>query len=431
MSCAAATDLHDYELRELAERVAPVLDAVRRRGDDALPRAPLRLGTTGIERCVQALPAGIVDDLRLAQDRMRRFAEAQRAGICDFETEALPGVRCGVRHVAVASAGVCLPLEPDGLGIQAAQGAVIAARAAGVERVVACVPAAGNAARAAHARTRAFRDGTPSDGVRPPALLVGALALAGAEEIYLAGGIRGLGALTFGTESIPRVETVIGAGDDAMAEALRQLAAIGTGRIRRGILILADDDADPELIAADLISAHSCRQESRGVLITTSPVLAARVAGAVERQLDLLPRGDDAARSWHERGTIGLAADAEAACRLADRHGLECVQIMTCDPRWYLNRLRRCRQVFLGESVGAVVADQLLAPASPLRGAEDTASVAGFLRAISYREGHACDDGAFARLRRLAGLEAHARACDARAGRRVPKLQAIAAIADR
>jgi sulfopropanediol 3-dehydrogenase len=424
MSCAAATDLHDYELRGLAERVAPLLDAVRRRGDEALAHPPHRLSAKDIEHCVRALPAMVVDDLRLAHDRMRRFADAQRAAIRNSETEALPGVRCGVRRVAVASAGVCLPAEPDGLSLQAAQAAVIAARAAGAERVAACVPAAGNVARAARAGARILAGGAPPAGARPPAVLVAALSLAGADEIYLCAGVRALAALTFGTESISRVEIVVGVGDDAMAEAHRQLAAIGTGRLRPGILILADDNADPEIIAADLISAHGFGPRSRGVLITTSPVLAARVSGAVERQLDLLARGDDAARTWYERGTIALAADAEAACRLADRHGLECVQIMTADPRSYLNRLRRCGQAFLGKRAGAALADQLLAP--PVQAMESAGSVASFLRTITYREGYACDDGAFARLSRLAGLEAHARACEARAGRRLPALAAIA-----
>lgn len=426
MSCAEATDLHDYELRELAERVAPVLDGVRRRGDEALARPPLRMRARDIEYCVQALAPTVVDDLRLAQDRVRRFADMQRAAIRDFETDTVAGACCGVRHVAAASAGVCLPADPDGLSLQAAQAAVIAARAAGVERVVACVPAAGNAARAARAGTLVGGAATTPDGARPSALLVAALALAGAHEIYLSAGVGALAALTFGTESIPRVETVVGGGDAAMAEAHRQLAAIGTGRLRPGILILADDDADPEIIAADLISAHGCGPRSHGVLITTSPVLAARVAGAVERQLDLLPHGEDLARAWYERGTIALAADAKGACRLADRHGLECVEIMMGDARWYLSRLRRCRHVSLGPRSGAALADQLLAPATPPQATEGAASVAGFLRAITYCEGYGDDDGASARLRRLVGLEAHARACEARAEARSPALAAIA-----
>jgi sulfopropanediol 3-dehydrogenase len=209
-----------------------------------------------------------------------------------------------------------------------------------------------------------------------------------------------------------------------MAEACRQLAAIGPSRLRPGILILADDDADPEVIAADLISAHGLGPKSRGVLITTSPVLAAQVSGAVERQLDLLPYGADAARTWQERGMISLAADAAAACRLADRHGLACVELMTGDPRSYLKRLHRCRHAFLGESAGAALADHVLAPARPLTPAGDAASVATFLRAISYREGHVVDDGAAARLRRLAGLETQARACEARTRNRQPSLAA-------
>jgi sulfopropanediol 3-dehydrogenase len=449
MSSAAATDLHDYEQRELAERVAPVLDAVRRRGDQALidhwgDDAPVRprgtealpgtagvqfataLGVSGtdIERYVRALPAAVIDDLALVQDRTRRFAEVQRAAIRDFETEALPGVRCGIRHVAVDSAGVCLPAEPDGLSLQTAQAAVIAARAAGVERIVGCIPAARNPGRPLGLGPRGQHG--LRDHNRASALTVGALSLAGVDEIYIAGGVRGLAALAFGTESIPRVEIVIGGGDEGMAEAHRQLAVISTGRLRPGILVLADGDADPELIAADLISADACGANARGVLITTSPVLAARVSGAVERQLDLLPRSDDSARTWYERGTIRLAADPDAACRLADRHGLDRVEIMTDNPHWYLRRLRRCRHVFLGESAGAVLSDQLLAPTTRLPGADDPGSVANFLRAITYCEGYTSDNGAVARLHRLTGEEAHARACEARAGRRLPALATIA-----
>ena len=414
MDCVDATDLRDYEQRELAERVAPILDAVRRRGDEALPGAPVRLSARDIFRCVDALPGSVVEDLRLAQDPMRTFAEAQRAAIAEFETETAPGVRCGVRHVAVSSAGVCLPAKPDGVSLQAAQAAVIAARAAGVERVVTCVPPAGDARP------------NPGSPDRPNALLVAAVALAGAHEIYLTSGVGALAALGFGTESIPRVETVIAAetGDGEMTEAHRQLRTIGTGGLRPGIVIVADDDADPELIAADLISAHGLGPKSRGVLVTTSPVLAAQVSGAVERQLDLLPYGDPAAHTWQDRGMISLAADAAAACRLADRHGLACVELMTGDPRWYLSRLHRCRHVFLGESAGAALADHLLAPASPLTPTSDTVSVASFLRAVSYREGRATDGGALARLRRLAGLETQARACEARAQGRQPSFAA-------
>jgi sulfopropanediol 3-dehydrogenase len=361
---------------------------------------------------------------------MRRFAEVQRAVICDFETEPLPGLRCGVRHVPVDSAGVCLPAEPAGLTLQAAQAAVIAARAAGVRRVVACVPGAGNSARAAARAGLGVAGAGPRTSAedRPSALLVGALALAGAHEIYLTAGVRALAALTLGTESIPRTDAVIVADacDDAMAEAARQLAVIGTGRLRPGILIVADEDADPELVAADLISAHGCGPDARAVLITTSPVVAARVAGAVERQLDLLPAGDGAARTWHERGAISLVAGPEAACRLANRHGIECIELMTSDPRWCLNRLRRCRQVFMGASAGASLADQLLAPTTPPAASSEAASVASFLRTITFREGHAGEQAAVARLHRLVGLEAHARACEARAGRRLPTLAALA-----
>lgn len=374
---ADATDLRDYEQRELAERIAPIIDSVRRRGDEAIPSGAgrdLRISAEEIERCVRALPRGAAEDLRLAQDRARRIAEAQRAAIGDFENEALPGIRCGLRHVPVQSAGTCV--APDE-GLHDFGSGVIAARAAGVSRVVACVPARGD---------------------RIPALAVAVLALAGVREMYLAGGVRALAALTFGTESIPRVEVVFGAWDAATVEARRQLLAMSPGRLRSGTLVIADDSADPELIAADLICA-----DGRAVLITTSPALAARASGEVERQLDMLPGHEEVSSAWRRHGSIRLVGDRGTACALADRYGLESVEVMAEDPRWYLARLHRCRQVFLGEAAGVALADGIAA--------EPPSS---FLRAIAYREGHARDGDSFARLRRLAGLEPRARACEAR-----------------
>lgn len=406
MSTAYASDLRDFDRRALAEHVAAALDAVRRRGDGALPggggRRALRLTPAEVRRCVDALPATLLDDIRLAQDRLRQCADAERMLVCDRESVTALGARFGVRHVPVHSAGICAPATPGSGALHALQSAVIAARAAGVGRIVACVPG--------------------EDG-RAPTPLVAALALAGADELYLAGGARALAGLTFGTESLPRVESVVGAPDPSLQEAARQLACLSPSRLRPGVLVIAEEGAHPELIAADLSSAHACGPEGRGVLVTTSPALAARVPGAIERQLELVPRGDPAQLVWHRHGAVRLVADRLAACRLADRYGFECVQVVAAEPRWYLNRLRRCRHVLLGAAAGAAVAQGLLRPAPGLWGVADAASVGGFMRTISYREhpGDVTgDEGAFARLRRLAGVESLARACEVRLAQRGP-----------
>lgn len=194
VSRAFATDLDDYDGRALAETVSAVIDAVRRRGDDAVRSAagtsgadnslPLALQAHEIESSLDAIPGSALDDMRLVQLRTRRFAEAQRVAIIDFETEVGTGVRVGVRHAPASSVGICLPdRATDGLVLSAVQVAAITAQAAGVERVVACIP------------------GRPDDPPSP--LLIAALATAGLTEIYRAAGVHGFAALSFGTESIP------------------------------------------------------------------------------------------------------------------------------------------------------------------------------------------------------------------------------------
>jgi sulfopropanediol 3-dehydrogenase len=411
MSTALASTLYDYDGQELAESVSVVIDAVRRRGDDAVRGGagrsgadlslPLALQPDEVKFCLEAIPAAVLEDMRLVQGRTRRFAEAQRAAITDFETEVSTGVRVGVRRVPVSSVGICLPNRAtDGLALSAVQAAAITAQAAGVERVVACVPAGADEP--------------------PPPLLIAALSTAGLTEIYRAAGVHGFAALSFGTESIPRVERVFGLGDPALNEAERRIPAARDGDVGLGILIIADDHSDPELIAADLIAAGECGETARGVLITTSPALAATVASTVERQLKALPGGQGARRAWERRDSIHVVDDREAACALADRHALHCVEVMAVEPRWYLGRLHRCTELFLGAGAGIALAEDVFARAGAQTPAGELEQlwVGAFLHTITYRESEehgAADSAALARHCRVAGLEARARAYELRA----------------
>lgn len=404
MTTALAIDLQDHDRRELAEIVAAQVDAVRRRGDDALrvpgrPAAPLRLAGAELERLVQEVPAGARGDLRLIQEQTRRVAIAQRAAIVDFEREAPHGTRVGARHVPVTTAGICLPDVDQGGVLSAAPAGAIAARVAGVRTIVACVPAATG---------------------RPSPLLVAALVAAGVDQIYCCGGPTAFTALRFGTDSIPRVDVVYAVGDRALEETDRQIEAILSDQpAGRGLLIIADDAADADLVAADLIAAGECGADARGVLISTSPGLGARVASSVERQLAAMRDGDPVRAAWRHRGAIHIVGDREEACLLADRHAFARVEVMARDPRWYLNRLQRCSVVLLGACAGIALAD--VRARRPPGAAWDSAanSVGAFLRQISYSETDRCAEGAsFARYRRAAGLEAHARACELRALRR-------------
>jgi sulfopropanediol 3-dehydrogenase len=198
--------------------------------------------------------------------------------------------------------------------------------------------------------------------------------------------------------------------------------AADAGSIGRRIVIIADDHADPELIAADLIAACESGPQTRAVLIATSPAVAARSASAIARQLQTLPDGARAQTAWRRRGAIHVVDDFEAACALADHHAPQRVEVMTSKPRWFLERLYRCGELFLGPGAGIALSEDMLArPRAVSRVGElEPLWVGSFLHTVTYRETEACEpsaSAAMARHHRSAGLEAHARACDLRAVR--------------
>jgi sulfopropanediol 3-dehydrogenase len=343
MSKSWATDADDYRRSELAERVAHVIDAVRRRGDEAVYEYALRtdgwvaddfrLSAREIDACIDQVSTAALEEMRFAQDQLARFAEAQRASLQDVEIETLPGVRLGHRHIPLGSVGAYVPAGRDVPA--AALTSVVAARAAGVERVAVCAP--------------------PHDGTLV-AHVVAAMRLAGVDEIYALGGVHAVAALAFGTESIPRVDLIIGSGDTLLVEAQRQLLGKVGIEVFVGppeILVVADETADPGQVAADLLAEAAHDPEARAVLVTTSPGLAARMPDEIERRLHALRRSGAAEAAWRRQGAIHLAASPDDVCAIVDRHAFEHVEILTADPQWYLERLRNYGALFLGAGAAA------------------------------------------------------------------------------
>ena len=216
---------------------------------------------------------------------------------------------------------------------------VVAAKVAGVPRIVACAP--------------------PRDG-RPVATDVATMALAGADEIYAIGGIHGLAALALGTESIPRVDVIVASGGPHVVEAQRQLLGSVGIEVFGGpaeILIVADESADPEIVAADLLAQAEVDSDARAVLVTTSAALAAYVRLEIDRQLGELPLSGVAGTAWRRHGAIHLVASPDEACAIADRHAFEHVEILTSDPRWYLGRLHNYGALHLGAGTTVAFGD--------------------------------------------------------------------------
>jgi sulfopropanediol 3-dehydrogenase len=258
----AETDAADASVRETVERI---IADVRKRGDQSVRElsekfdhwspASFRLTTQEIEALLATVSPETIQDIKFAQEQILRFAESQKATLEDIEVETFPGVRLGHRNIPVGSVGCYVPGGRYPM-VASAHMSVLTAKVAGVNRVVACTP--------------------PVMG-KPYAETIAAMALAGADEIYVMGGVQAIAALALGTETIEPVDMLVGPGNAFVAEAKRQLyGQVGIDLIAgpTEILVIADESADVEMIAVDLLGQAEHGPTSPAVLITTSETLA-------------------------------------------------------------------------------------------------------------------------------------------------------------
>jgi sulfopropanediol 3-dehydrogenase len=397
--------------------VASIIEAVRDRGDEAVREYAerfdkftpdsFRLEPDEVERIVGQVDPQVIDDIRFCQAQVRRFAEAQRAAISDVEIETEPGVTLGHRNIPVSSVGCYVPGGRYPM-VASAHMSVVTAKVAGVSRVAACTPPMRGAA---------------------PAETIAAMHLAGADEIYLLGGVQAVAALALGTNEIAAVDFLVGPGNAYVAEAKRQLYGIVGIDLLAGpteILVIADDTADAELVACDLLGQAEHGPTSRAVLISLSEKLSEAVGAEVERQLETLPTADVASVSWHEHGAIITVADPDDALRVADELAAEHVEVQTEDPDLYLERLRNYGSMFLGPETTVAYGDKTIGTNHilPTAGAARYTGglwVGKFLKTVTYqrctpeasrRIGEVC-----ARQCRIENFEGHALTCDIRVRR--------------
>jgi sulfopropanediol 3-dehydrogenase len=412
----------------VAAVVDEILAAVAADGDEAVRRYAARfdrveresylLSPDEIEASLARVPQQVLDDLAFCQEQVRRFAQAQRETLVDLEVETLPGVRLGHRHVPIANVGAYIPGGRYPM-VASAHMSVVTAKVAGVERVAACTP--------------------PLDGALPDATIA-AMHLAGADEIYLLGGVQALAALALGTETIAPVDFLVGPGNAFVVEAKRRLfGRVGIDLVAgpTEILIVADGGADPVVLAADLLGQLEHGPASPAVLISTSAQVAEATIVQVAVQLENLPTADVAARAWVDHGEVIVVDSDEEAIELADRFAYEHVEIQTAEPRLYLERLRNYGALFLGEETTVAYGDKTIGTnhVLPTAGAARYTGglwVGKFLKTVTYQE---CDPAASAaigeicaRQCRLENFEAHARSCDVRVAKyRQPALAGGAA----
>jgi sulfopropanediol 3-dehydrogenase len=403
---------HDRDA--VAKVVDEIVSAVAAEGDDAVRRysarldswdpPSFRLGPDEIAAILERVPARVLEDIAFCQEQVRAFARAQRATMVDLEVETLPGVRLGHRHIPVRSVGAYVPGGRYPM-VASAHMSIVTAKVAGVERVAACTP--------------------PLDG-RVPDATVAAMHLAGADEIYLLGGVQALAALALGTGTIEPVDFLVGPGNAYVVEAKRRLfGKVGIDLVAgpTEILVVADDTADPVIVAADLLGQAEHGPASPAVLVTTSQSLAEETVRQVELQLEDLATADVAARAWEEYGEVIVVDSDEEALAVADAYAFEHVEIQTSEPRWYLERMRNYGALFLGEATTVAYGDKTIGTNHilPTGGAARYTGglwVGKFLKTVTFQE---CDEAASvtigeicARQCRIENFEGHARTCDVR-----------------
>jgi sulfopropanediol 3-dehydrogenase len=368
--------------RKVRATVEGILDDVTRRGDAAIRDLSVkfdnwsperfRLSQEQIDAIIATVPAEVIEDIRFAQTQIRRFAQIQRDSMTDVEVETIPGVRLGHRHVPVESVGCYIPGGRYPM-VASAHMSVLTAKVAGVKRVAAC---------------------TPPLGGKPPASTIAAMALAGADEIYVLGGIQAVAAMGIGTETIAPVDMLVGPGNAFVAEAKRQLyGKVGIDLFAgpTETLVIADDSVDAEICAVDLLGQAEHGPTSPAILLTTSRRIAEQIEDEIRRQLETLPTADIASVSWRDFGEVILCDTDEEMLAEADRIASEHVQVMTRNPRWFLENMRNYGALFLGPRTNVAYGDKVIGTNHTLptkRAARYTGGlwVGKFLKTCTYQE---------------------------------------------
>ena len=403
---AALADIEargDAAVRELAEKF------------DNFSPTSYRLSQDEIDALIAEVSPRDMDDIRFAQDQVRKFAEIQRASMQDVEVETMPGVILGHRNIPVQSVGCYVPAGKFPM-VASAHMSVLTASVAGVPRIVATTP--------------------PFEG-RPNAAVVAAMHLGGAHEIYVLGGIQAVGAMAIGTESIEPVHMLVGPGNAFVAEAKRQLF----GRVGIDLfagptetMVIADDTVDAELCATDLLGQAEHGYNSPAVLLTNSENLAHNTLVEIDRLLGILPTADTAAVSWRDYGEVIVCDSYDEMLQMADDIASEHVQVMTDRDDWFLEHMTCYGALFLGARTNVANGDKVIGTNHTLPTKKAGRYTGGlwvgkFLKTHSYQkvltDEAAAEIGAYcSRLCMLEGFVGHAEQANIRVrrygGRNVP-----------
>jgi sulfopropanediol 3-dehydrogenase len=362
-----------------------------------------------------AAPRDVPDELRehiaFSQAQVRGFAAAQRATLGDLEVTPLPGVTLGHRHLPIDAVGAYVPGGRYPMFASSFM-TVLVAKAAGVRHVVACTP--------------------PNQGQLPPAVMQHAIATSGADAVLCLGGVQALAAMAYGLCGAEPVDMLVGAGNAYVAEAKRQLfGRVGIDLIAgpTEVLVVADDSADPDLVAADLLGQAEHGPTSPAVLVTVSRDLASAVLERIPALVATWSTGAIAGEAWRRYGEVLLVGDREEAASVADEHAPEHLEVHARDLDWWLQRLRSYGSLFLGDEATVAYGDKGVGTNHVLptgRAARYTGGlwVGKFLRTVTYQrltaEGTRRVAPAIAAISDAEGFTGHAATAELRLARAGP-----------
>lgn len=399
----------EHTVREMITRIRDDGDSAVRHYAKSLDKwetDSFRVSADEISKTSDTLPESFKEDFALCLRNVQEFARRQRDSMEEFVTEIQPGVVLGQKLIPVARVGCYVPGGKYPL-ISAAAMSIGTARVAGVQHIIGCAPP------------------RPGDAKIYPHTLY-ALSASGADEIYCIGGVQAMASMAFGRVGMAPVDIITGPGNAYVAEAKRQLFGLVGIDLPAGpteICVLADERADPALVATDLLGQAEHGPDSPAWLVTTSEKLGRAVAREIERQLVALPTRDLAERAWRDLGEIVVAAGREEAAQIVDDYAPEHLEIQTVEDDWYLERLRNYGSAFVGEESTVAYGDKGVGTNHTLptgKAARYTGGlwVGKFIKTVTWQRltRRASRDlaGPLGRMCEAEGMLAHAITCKAR-----------------
>lgn len=407
---------------DVREKVAHILGEIEAGGEGAARRfarqfdgyaGNIVLTRAEIDATAAQVPQSLKDDIRFAHDNVRRFAERQLQSLTDFSVELTPGFITGQKAIPCRAAGCYVPGGRYS-HIASAIMTVTTARVAGCGHVAVCSPP------------------RPETGIN--SAIVYAADLCGADTVLTLGGIQGVASLAFGLFGQPQSDIIVGPGNQFVAEAKRLLfGRVGIDMFAgpTDSLILADGQADPEIVAADLVSQAEHGYNSPVWLVTDDKALAEAVIARVPELIASLPdtNRDNALAAWRDYAEIILCADREEMAATSDDYAPEHLTVQAEDTEWWLERLKCYGSLFLGEETTVAYGDKAsgtnhVLPTSGAARYTGGLSVHKFLKIVTWqqatREGAKRVAIATARISRLEGMEGHARTADIRLAKYFP-----------